>query len=191
MAIGAGLGAAMAAATGADPTKCGLVGAAISTWLTSNCLVLPGTMVAAGAAVSGAGTLSITGSGDSLGDAMSSSLPINPSDAVGIAKWRVIGNALRSHLLSFATVNPVGYVANPAGGPVTGAGTIAISSLVMVPLLSMQLGLFDAANLLAFDPPAGLSFTILANIASTGTALSLGFTSPTGGGPLVGASTVA
>jgi hypothetical protein len=143
-------------------------------------------MTAAGAAVTGAGALSFTGSGDSLGDAMAASIPA--SDVAGIAKWRVIGNALRTHLLTYGSVNPTGFVAAPAGGPVTGAGTIALSSMVMSPLLSTAMGLFDLANVAAMD--AGLSTTILTNITTTGTALSLGYASPPGGGALTGASTI-
>lgn len=188
MALGAGLGLAIAAATGADPAHCGALGPAIASWILANCLTQPGTLTAAGSAVAGAGALSFTGSGNSLGDAMAASIPA--VDAPGIAKWRVIGSALRTHLITFGSVVPLSFAANPLGGPVTGTGKVALSSLTMAPPLSTALGLADPANIAAFDPPSGLSKIILSNIVATATAMSLGFASPPGGGLLLGASTL-
>lgn len=185
---GALLGAAIAAAVGMDPIGAllaGGLGSAIATWVPGNVITLPGTMVAAGAAVSGFGIMHATGEATAFGALLAQS--VGATDAPSIAKWTRIAEALISHLETFGRVLPVAFVAVPLGGPVTGAGSVGFASMPFVPPLSTALELSDAVNVALW---AALGAQILSHIVANATALSLGFTSPPGGGALVGASTI-
>jgi hypothetical protein len=179
-------GAAMVVATQAPLSNSTSVGHAFNTFLVGNCITLPGSMTAAGAAVTGTGALSFAGgAGNSLGDALRAAVPA--TDTPSIALWRAIGNAIVNHLTAHGGVNPSGFVANPVGGAVTGAGMVSVSPITFSPTLAVDLGLVDLANqgfMLAW------SNMMMNHVISNAVALSLGFTSPNGGGSLVGASTI-
>jgi len=168
------------------------LGNAIATWMVSNTIVenIPPTMIAAGSGVSGFGNIDFTGgagAGDSFGAAMAASIPA--VDTPGIAKWKAIGNALVDHMKSKGFINPTTFVANPLGGAVTGTGLIAFTSMTFSPTIgSVVFPIFDTAG---YASMASIGSTILTHIAANALVNSLGFTSPSGGGPLVGVSTIA
>lgn len=164
------------------------MGTAMASWLVSNVVVNnipPASLSAAGSVVGGTGRFSITGSGDSFGDALAAS--VGAVDVAGIAKWRALGGAIRSHIIAQGRANPTSYVANPLGGPVTGAGTLSFASTVFSPSLASVLGLTDALNVAVW---LALGTAILGHISANAVVGSLGFTSPSGGGPLVGVSVI-
>lgn len=169
--------------------KSGGLALAIATWMVSNTIAgnvpIAGTMTAAGSAVSGNGTLDFTADGDDFGQHLADSIPA--VDPQGILKWKAIGRALVDHMKAHGQINPSGYVANPAGGAVTGTGTIGFSTVIFSPTLSSVLGISDTVGVLVW---AALGAAILAYIGANASVNATGFTSPTGGGPLVGVSTI-
>lgn len=188
--LGSGLllGAAIAAAGGCDPVGavlCGGLGNAMAAWLPGNCITLPLGMVAAGAAVSGMGLFQFTSDEHSFGPVLAAG--VGATDAPGILKWTAVAKGIIDHMTLFGRVVPAAFVANPLGGPVTGVGTVTFLAPLFVPPLSTDLGLTDAANVATW---LLLGTQIIAHITANAQALSLGFTSPPGGGPLVGVSTI-
>src|SRR5262249_26306964 len=135
---GAIMGAVILAAIGnLDPSAIpafSALGDTIGVWCITNMNCLPGTMVSAGAAVSGFGTLSApdTGAAD-LGLKLATAM--KDTSAGGIATWTKFATALIKHMQTFGQVNPATFSApTPSGGPLTGTGKIQFSSPVFVPL---------------------------------------------------------
>lgn len=186
---GAVLGAAVAAAVGMTdvlgPIKSGSLFGAFCSWLVANAVVtnVPPTMVAAGSAVTGTGQLTLGASDISLRDAICSALGV--TDIPGLAVWLLFSTAWVNHITLQGLANPTAFVANPVGGPVTGVGTFSFAS-PMVPPLATQMGM-AGLNIAQW---ALVEAQITAHLVGFMQINSLGFTSPTGGGPLVGASTI-
>lgn len=192
----ANIGTLVATTLGAtDPLvsgpKWGIVTGVLGSWLPSNSIVAPGAMVAAGAAVSGLGVITITGSEAELGPLIAAALvaPTVPAPADMIKTWIAISKRI---ILGFNTnikPNGVGYVASAGGGPVTLASKLVPTAAFLGPALST----IPPAEGGASDPLGIAGFLTLGTLLEQqfcllGTAFSLGFTSPPGGGPLAGAS---
>jgi hypothetical protein len=201
------LGLALGAAGGVDAPgliKAQSLGTALAAWILSNCRTGRGTMTGTGGNVSGEGTLNFAQDADdpiagaltnfstlalasaSFGSALAASIPA--ADAAGIVKWTVIANSLLTHMVDHAGINPISF-AYPTvpGGPVTGVGQVGFGTILMDPLLSTAMGFVDAPNIATW---ALISSVLINHIATNATALSLGFTCPPGGGPLVGVSLI-
>ncbi len=181
------LGASMALAAGSkDPL--GLVAwtgvaTALLGWLPANVVVLPGTMVAAGAAVTGLAAMTI-GPPLPLGPLLAAGA--GSVDPPGIANWTAVGTAIVAHLTASMQGVPSSFVANPLGGPVTGAGTLQVLPPIM-PTVPPAAGSIDAPGIVNW---LVVSNAISTHLAANGVLNSLGFTSPNGGGALVGASVI-
>jgi len=178
------LGVAMAAGAGSVDAP-GIaawigVGDAIATWMPANLTVLPGAMVAAGVAVGGFGLYSAAAA-PTLGVAMAAGA--GSVDAPGITAWIGVATALVAHVVAFGQANPNAFVANPLGGPVVGAGQMQFTNPAAGPALAAGAGSVDAPGIAAWT---GVGTAILTHMAANTIVLSLGFTSPPGGGPLVG-----
>lgn len=182
------LGGLIATATGMGPAGAGLAGAlgnAIAAWVPGNVITLPGTMVAAGAAVTGLGIIQATGDAAAFGALLAAS--VGATDEPSIVRWTRIARAFIDHFEELGQVVPAAFVANPLGGAVTGVGTVSFASMLFAPPLSTVLELADPVNVALWF---ALGAQLLGHIAVNAQALSLGFTSPPGGGPLVGVSTI-
>jgi len=164
------------------------MGTTLASWIVANCSVLPGTMVAAGAACTGIGLLTFAGAA-SLGSAIASAA--GSVDAVGQAKWTDIATALVGHLGSFGQANPVAFVvSNPTtGGPVTGVGTVTFANTAVGSSLASAAGSIDAAGIAAWT---AIGTALLAHVAANAQLLAtpIGFIAPPGGGPLTGSGTI-
>lgn len=190
------LGAAICAAGGildtAGIAKAGAVAEALADWLVTHTVVLnapaapTANLTAAGSAVTGTGRFSFTGSGDDLGEALAAAVPA--TDEEGILKWKALGNALCNHISKYGQANPTAYVASPTGGAVTGQGTLSFSTSTFDTPLGQVIGVFpDTTGMTVWT---ALGAAILAHLSANTVVNSLGFTSPSGGGLLVGASII-
>lgn len=167
---------------------------ALGAWCLTNCTCLPGTMVAAGTAVSGAGLLTFPSDGaGTLGPALATAMK-DPS-AGGVLYWTRFASALLGHMTAFGQVNPSTFAAAPAGGPLTGTGTVAFTSLVFAPPVSSQLGVSDAVAAAMLEV---FGAQLLTGIKQYAQALPIAlttpfvpFTAPPGGGPITGAGSLA
>lgn len=181
--LGAAIAAAGAVVVPPGPATVVAMATALCTWVKDNAVILPGTLTAAGSAVSGAGLITFpSGSGNDLGDALAASIP--SADVAGIAKWRLMGNAVFNHLTSQGQITGTSMVASPTGGPVTGNGGTAFSG-VFSPLLGVAMAL-TGANIAVWT---AIGVAIDAHFVSSGSTLTLGLASPSGGGTLTGATT--
>lgn len=175
-----------------DPIPAGAawsgVGGAIGAWAPGAVLVLPGTMTAAGAAVTGRGVFSVVGDTAELGRAMATGA--GSTDPDGIARWTTIAERFAFWLETFGQANPSAFVANPAGGPVTGTGTIEFSNMGFGADVASALAVSDPAGVAAWTSVVGP--TLLAQVIFLGQVLAtpIGFASPGGGGPLTGSGTI-
>jgi len=160
------------------------IGNAICGWVTLYSLVLPGTMVASGTAVTGLGLLTFTSDGSNLGDTMRSGA--GSIDPPGHPYWESLGRAMWSYMIGNSQMRPTAFIANPTGGAVTGFGTTLFSSNGLGPILAGSLGLHDGGNLSSWQTIADDIMNHLTNNALFVPA----YTSPNGGGPLVGVGTL-
>lgn len=151
---------------------------AMTGWITANALILPGSFTAVGVAVTGVGKLTLPPTG--LGEAMR--VGAGSVDGPGQPYWRALGDSIIAHMLSNAVMLPTLFVANPTGGPVTGLGTISYSGAPLGPLMAAALGVGDGNNLSTWNT---IGIDIVNHIKQNANILPL-FTSPFGGGPLVG-----
>lgn len=151
---------------------------AMTGWMVANALILPGSFVAVGIAVTGVGKLTFT-SGN-LGDVMRQGA--GSIDQAGQPYWQAMGSAIVTHMLGNAIILPTAFVANPTGGPVTGLGTINYSGVPLGPLLSSALGVGDGGNISTWNT---IGVDIVNHIKNNAVVLPA-YTSPLGGGPLVG-----
>lgn len=188
---GTTLGSAIATAGGVldvtGQTKCGSLGSAFVNWLKSNTIVnniAPANLTASGSSVTGTGRLSFGADATSFRNAITTALGV--TDTAGLAIWLLFATAWRSHLGTNGRPAPTAFVANPSGGAVTGTGKITIAS-VMSPTLASQMSMPGAANITAWGL---IEAAIALHLTTNGVVNTLGFTSPNGGGLLVGASTI-
>lgn len=168
------------------------LGDTIGAWSITNMNCTPGLMTASGSAVSGFGALEAVGEASDLGTALAIAMQ-DPSED-GIATWTKFAIALLSHLETFGQINPALFVAAPAGGPLTGTGTIQFTSLVFAPLLSSQLEVTETAAAAMLEI---FGAQILSHIATHAVVVPLTthapfipFTAPSGGGPITGAGAI-
>lgn len=141
----------------------------------------PGTLVAAGSAVSGRGS--------PLSVSLVPSLLVGPAgsvDAPGVAAWTAIGSALQSFINGNAQVVPSAFVASPTGGPVTGAGTVGFASSALGPVLATAAGSVDAPGIAAWT---AIAAAVLNHFTTNGVVASA-YASPNGGGALTGEGTL-
>lgn len=158
-------------------------GTIVGAQLAAGTITLPGTMIAAGAAVTGTGALSFAINGVTLGPLLAVSM--GSVDPAAITAWISVSNAFLQWLQNFGGINPVAFVAVPTGGAVTGTGLIQCTSTGIGSALALAAGLIDPVSIASWQT---VGSAWLAGISALGQALSLGFTSPNGGGPLVGVS---
>lgn len=181
--IAAAMGTPDPAAGAAWSGVCGVLG----TWLPINSIALPGLMVAAGSAVSGLGIIQITGSTAELGLQLALAAGSPPTDAAAIAKWTQIAEHIKTDFETNFKVNGSTFIANPAGGPVTGT---ALLTPTVVGLLGVLL------STMATDAPGIAAFTLFgtlleAQIIVLGQCLPIpSFVSPNGGGPVTGVGSI-
>jgi hypothetical protein len=184
------MGTLLAAATGAPPEGGGFfesLGAVIASWGLSNIKAMPGSMVAAGPAVTGLGSFLVMGDTDDLGFQFATA--VHATDEGNLVKWRVVASALVAHFNAYGQINPAGFV---GGGVLSGAGTVQFSSMVFVPPLATQLGLNDPGNLLALS---AFTASLLNHIKTNASVISLSISPPfvpfTGaGGPVTGSGSI-
>lgn len=180
--LAAAMGTPNPAAGAAWSGVCGVLG----TWLPANSLVLPGAMVAAGAAVTGLGVIHITGTAASLGPLLAASAGSPPTDLAAIAKWTQIASKIITDFNTNIKVQGSTFVAVPAGGPITGTALLTISA--------PALGLLFAT--IPTDPAGIVAFTLFGNMLEAEIILLaqalplLSLASPNGGGPLTGTGTI-
>lgn len=166
---------------------------ALATWSVANMACLAGTMVSAGAAVTGFGKLACLGNRDALGPLLAAAVK-DPS-AGGIATWTKFGRALIQHFETFGQVNPATFVApTPSGGTLTGVGKIQFANMVVTPFIPAAIGVTEsvaAAMLTLFGT------TILAQIALNAVVVPIAISAPflpytaaPGGGPITGAGSM-
>lgn len=191
------LGGLLASAVGAPPVAGSFfaaIGDVIAAWGLTNIVVRPGAMVAAGATVTGAGTIEVIGDEGELGLKLAQA--IGATDDANVEKWTVVAKGLMAHLESFGSVNPASFaVSNPVtGGPLGGSGLLSFSSPSFVPPLAAQLDVTEpvsAAALAAFN--AALLNHIQTNATVVSIALVTPFvplTAPPGGGPISGSGSI-
>ena len=188
MSLGGGvLGAAIAAVAGITvppgPAAAGGFGDAVDAWIVSNAIVTPLGLVAAGAVVTGTSPITLTGSATSLRDAITTALGV--TDPPGLAVWLLYAQAWHTQISTNGKANPTAFVASGAGGPVTGTGILSFTAPMTIPL-GIQMGM-TGLNIALW---ALIEATTTLHLTSAAVINSLGFTSPSGGGPLVGASTI-
>lgn len=199
---GPAMGAALMAAIGnIDPAaipEFGQLMTTIGAWALTNIQVLPGTMVSAGAAVSGLGALKGLEDGTQLGQQLATAMK-DPSEQ-GVTKWTQFAKALVTQMETTGGVNPAGFVApTPAGGPLTGTGLLDFTPPAFTPPLSTSLTMADepATAPIAKAMVELWGATIIAQLKLVATvvpvALAAPFiplTAPPGGGPISGAGSV-
>lgn len=152
---------------------------ALTSFFVSGTVVLPGPMVAAGAAVTGLGSVTCP---SGVGSLLASAVPA--TDPAGQAKWQAIGLALESWYQT-GHVNPALFVATPTGGPVTGTGLYVPTG---APLLAAAATVpTDAVGTALWG---SIATAIAAHFSSNILVPATGFTSPNGGGPLTGVGTI-
>lgn len=161
----------------------------LATYIPANAVVNPGLMVAAGAAVSGLGTITLSGSAAQLGPLLALAAGSPPTDAIAITKWTQIADAIYTEWNSNIKVIGSTFVAVPLGGPITGVASLQITAPILGGLLAAIFA----------DPIAIPIWIVLGTIMETqfitlgalsAIPLPIGMTSPPGGGPLVGSGTI-
>lgn len=166
------------------------VAGVLASWLPANTVVLPGTMVASGATVSGFGKLQINAPASSLGPLLAAAAGSPPSDAAAVQKWTAIGQAIIDHLTTYGQANPVAFVspASPVNpNPITGTGLLTITNPGLGLAMANAVGTLDAPGIAAWTTIGGL---LLAHLSAFTQILPIAFVAPPGSGPLVGSGTV-
>lgn len=167
------------------------VAGVFSAWLPTNTVVLPGTMTAAGAAVTGTGTFEIAGDEGELGTALALAAGSPPTDTAAVDKWTAVAGAVIAHItdngqaLPSAFVSP-GSVVSP--NPITGTGTLSFTSPIGT-AIAVAMGTTDAPGIAGWLLVGGLIQAHLQAFTQV-VAVPGGFTAPAGGGPLVGAGAI-
>lgn len=194
---GAVMGAAMSAAVGAPPAGGAFfsaIGSVIASWGLTNIRVLPGTMVSAGTAVSGQGTITVDDNHQDLGLQLATAVG-NPDDPGNVEEWTEIAKGIIGHLPIFAKVDGSTFVApSPGPGPLTGTAKVTMTGYLFVPPLAVRLDLVDPANLAAMS---SFELSLNQHIVSNATAVPISIqapftplTSPGGGGPITGQGSI-
>lgn len=161
------------------------VSAALLGWLVGNCTVKPGLMVAAGAAVTGLADLAFSDPA-SLGPLLAAGA--GSTDKAGIDHWTTVGKEIVKHLTSFAKGLPGAFVAIPLGGAIAGTGTI----LVVPPIIPGLPGAAGSTDPIGIIGWLAIGAVVCAHVAANAQmlAIPIGFTSISGGGPLIGSGTI-
>lgn len=180
------LGASLSVAAGSTDTvgiaKWGAIAAALCVHVVSSAVVLPGALVASGSSVVGVGLLTVAGAGLPAQLALAA----GTIDAVGVARWAAIASAVVTCASSW-TVLPTAMVAPPAGGPVTGAGTVKTLGQLGA-ALAVAAGSIDAVGVAKW---VAIGAAIEATVEATAVALPTALVAPPGGGPITGVGSIA
>ena len=197
--MGTPIEVALIAAGGTGPGTPGLalaIGTAVVGEITSHAIVPFGALVAAGAAVTGTSIVTNL-------DADRLKVPLRAAlisaGAADITKTTVfatdLATAIVSEISTFASIPGTGFVAPPAGGPVTGASTV--SGLNAVRLAIPVLAAFVTAALPGEAAPIptatlalAIALAIVLEIATNGVVPGGALVAPGGGGPLTGATVI-
>lgn len=188
------IGAAIATAlvTPAAAAGWGAILEVLNTWLPQNTLVMPGTMAAAGTAVTGAGELSIEGEASDLGPQLAAAAGSPPTDTASIAKWTQIAQALIDHLQDSCQVNPSGFTSpgspvNP--NPIGGTGTLTFPSPTLGSEIASAINCTDAPGIAGWVL-VGTNIQLHLSTNTTVNPTPIGLVAPAGGGPLTGTGTI-
>lgn len=192
--LGPILGPLMQLAVGSPPGDLaaqagfGKLADAIGSWMLINVQALPGTMTAAGAAVTGRGKLSCTGTASDFGPKLAAAA--GDASELGVTTWTGHATALIAAFNNTGLVDPSGFsVGNPTtGGPIAGTGAVTfLTKPPSAPTLGAAAGLTDAAGVAALN---NFGTTLLEMIEGQASVLPSGlptpFTAPPGGGPITG-----
>lgn len=183
---GGALGSAMAAAAPSTDVPgiaaWAAIAEAICAHIVSSAVVLPGLLVASGAAVTGTGIIAV--SPGALGTTLAAAA--GSLDAVGLAKWNAIALAACGTASTWLAL-PTTFVANPAGGPVTGTGTIQTNGGLGAALV-LAAGSLDAKGMASW---AAIGSAIELTATSAALVMPVAFVSPPGGGAVTGVGSIA
>ncbi len=152
-------------------------------WIVANVQIQPtggAPLTAAGAVVTGTGSLLVVGASPALGSSLATAA--GSVDAVGIAAWQSLAGAIATWLLT-GTVVPAGLIAYVGAGaaPVTGAATLAFAS---APLLAASVSSVDAVGVAKW---AAIATALSAHVTSNAVASPLPLmVNPGVGGPVTG-----
>lgn len=185
-ASGSALGASMAAAAPSTDVA-GLaawaaIAEAICAHIVSSAVVLPGALVASGSAVTGTGIITV--SPGALGTTLAAAA--GSTDLAGVAKWSAIALAACASASTWIAL-PTAFVANPAGGPVTGTGTVATAGGLGAALV-VAAGPTDAVGIASWT---AIGSAIELTATSAAIVLPSAFASPPGGGAVTGVGSLA
>jgi hypothetical protein len=197
---GTAMGTLVLAAMGnfdpAAPPVFGAMGDALGGWLLKNMKAMPGSMMAAGASVAGAGAFvcpdgAVSGS-QTLGPALATAVG-DPSEN-GITTWTKLAKALIQHFQTFGQISPASFVvSNPTtGGPLTGFGNVMFTNMVLP--VAPAIGVSDAAAsamLTIFGAQILAHIQTVAQVSPVPIGLPpIPFTAPPGGGPITGSGSI-
>jgi hypothetical protein len=186
----------MAALGSIDPAAIpnfSLMNNTIGSWSLSNVYVLPGSMSASGGVVTGTGTIATASDGTDLGQQLAVAMG-DPSEQ-GVQYWTLFSKALVAHMKAFGQVVGSTFGApTPGPGALTGTGAVSFSSLVMVPLLSVQMGVTDVTAAALLEVMGVQTLTGIQQNASVVPisiqAPFLPLTNPTDGSPVTGSGSI-
>jgi hypothetical protein len=185
----------MAALGSVDPAAIpnfSLMNNTIGSWCLSNVYVLPGSMVASGGVVTGTGTIATASDGTDLGQQLAVAMG-DPSEQ-GVQYWTKLARALVAHMTAFGQVVGSTFGAPSPSGPLTGTSTVSFSSMVMVPLLSVQMGVTDVTAAALLEVMGVQTLTGIQQNASVVPisiqAPFLPLTNPTDGSPVTGTGSI-
>ncbi len=157
----------------------------IVSWIPANNTVSSAGCVAASGLVSNGGTLSFSATTPTFGAQLAAQLGI--VDAAGIAKWTAVGAAILSWINTNGQVNATALVANPITGAVTGVATIAMTNVAAGPSLAAAAGSTDAPGIAGWTL---IGAAMMNHIKATAVIAPIAWTSPPGGGPVLGVSVI-
>lgn len=163
----------------------------LGTWLPVNTVVMPGTMEAVGATVEGAGAFVVFGDVQELGTKLALAAGSPPTDLDAIARWTGVGRGIVEHLMAAGSVDPAGFTAPGAGGPLTGTGAVTYNGAeaALGPLIVRHVGAEDAAGIGGWMMYGlNLAQQIAANASVLATPI--GLNAPAGGGPITGTGSI-
>ena len=179
-------------ADGAGAKAFGGIANALGAWMITNVQVLPGTMAASGASVTGKGKLTCTGNAADLGPKLAGAAG-DPS-ALGVKTWTANATALIAAINDTGTVDPTGFtITSPStGGTLGGTGKVSFTTKPPGnPTLAAAAGITDAAGVAAQNNFGnGLLGMIEGQASVLPGGLPIPLTAPPGGGPIAGTGVV-
>lgn len=181
-ALGAGMAAAAPSTDVAGIAAWAAIAEAICAHIVSSAVVLPGLLVAGGTTVTGTGIIVVVPG--ALGVTLAAAA--GSLDAVGLAKWNAIALAACATASTWLAL-PTAFVANPAGGPVTGTGTIVATGGLGAALV-VAAGSLDAVGIASWT---AIGSAIELTATSAALVLPIAFVSPPGGGAVTGVGSLA